>query len=166
MTLLVPFTVYLMWIAAFMLSIVKPGWLTSSIEHKLFCLLSLKRTDLKACCLCLSITISCKEHNKHGWSSGIVNAFEKHCNELIGKTTSELIHYLSTLHLGLPALDSDFYMLLVSENMSFLPMSLHCSLSLKLKITFILSLVMILFLGCSFLQKISRLTCNIFPMLI
>jgi hypothetical protein len=112
MMVLVPDTVHLMLMAVFMSSIVKPDLLTSSIDHKLPCLLSLKGTDLKACCLGLDITISCKEHNKHAWSSGIGNAFEKHCNELIGKTSSELIYYLSTLHIDLPALDSDFYVLL------------------------------------------------------
>jgi hypothetical protein len=37
---------------------------------------------------------------------------KKCCNELIGKTTSELTHYLSTLHIELSALDCDFYVLL------------------------------------------------------
>jgi hypothetical protein len=80
-----------------MSTLVKPSWLSSSVEHKLICLLDLCASVLKDVCHKLSLSASHKEHNKHGWSSCIVNAFESCCIELIGKITSELKHLLSSL---------------------------------------------------------------------
>jgi hypothetical protein len=87
MMVLGPDTVHLMLIAVLMSSIVKPGWLTSSIDHKLSCLWSLKGIDLKACCLRLDITISTKERCiavKSSVPQGMIVCFDKEVGWCVG----------------------------------------------------------------------------------
>jgi hypothetical protein len=74
--------------------------------------LDVRASILKDVCHKLSLSVPRKEHNKQGWSSCIVNVFESRCIDLIGKTTSELKHLLSSLDIVFEECNSDFYVLL------------------------------------------------------
>jgi hypothetical protein len=95
-------------------TLVKPSWLSSSVEHKVTRLLDLCASVLKDVCHNLSLSVSHKEHNKQGPCLVLlhINAFESHCIKLIGKIISELKHLLSSSDLIFDEHYSDFYILL------------------------------------------------------